>query len=81
MVARDGEQVGTLRPAKRAYLREQTTSNEVGIHTTLTGGDLFVILEGIRGDGAVSLKAFYKPVVQLLWIAGLLFVAGVLLCV
>lgn len=80
-VTKDGEQVGTLRPAKRAYIREQTTSNEVAIHTTLTGGDLFIILQGIRGDGAVSLKAFYKPVVQLLWIAGILFAGGVLLCV
>ena len=80
-VTRDGETVGVLRPAKRAYIREQTTSNEVAIHTTLTGGDLFLILDGIRGDGAVRIKAFYKPVVTLLWLAGFLFAGGVVLCV
>jgi cytochrome c-type biogenesis protein CcmF len=80
-VTSDGSNLGTLKPAKRSYLREQTTSNEVAIRTTLTGGDLFIILDGIRGDGAVKIKAFYKPVVALLWIAGFFFVGGVLLCV
>ena len=80
-VTKGGEDLGLLRPAKRAYIREQTTSNEVAIRTTLTGGDLFIILEGIRGDGAVSIKAFYKPVVQLLWLSGFLFVGGLILCV
>ncbi len=80
-VTRDGSSIGTLRPAKREYIREQTTSNEVALNTTLTGGDLMIILDGIRGDGAVQIKAFYKPVVSLLWIAGFIFVAGLLLCV
>ncbi len=80
-VTSDGSPIGTLRPAKREYIREQTTSNEVALNTTLTGGDLMIILDGIRGDGAVQIKAFYKPVVSLLWIAGFIFVAGLLLCV
>lgn len=80
-VTSDGESLGVLRPGRRAYVREQTTSNEVAIRTTLTGGDLFVILDGIRSDGAVQIKAFYKPVVALLWLAGFIFVGGVLLAV
>ena len=80
-VTSDGSSLGTLKPAKRAYIREQTTSNEVAIRTTMTAGDLFIILDGIRGDGAVQIKAFYKPVVGLLWIAGFFFVGGVILCV
>lgn len=80
-VTSDGEEIGILRPAQRAYIREQTTSNEVAIHTTLTQGDLFIILDGIREDGAVRIKAFYKPVVGLLWLAGFLFAGGVILCV
>jgi cytochrome c-type biogenesis protein CcmF len=81
IVTSDGEEIAVLRPAKRSYVREQTTSNEVAINTTLTQGDLFVILDGIRADGAVQIKAFYKPVVGLLWIAGFIFSAGVILCV
>lgn len=80
-VTSDGSEIGILRPAQRAYIREQTTSNEVAIHTTLTQGDLFIILDGIRADGAVRIKAFYKPVVGLLWLAGFLFAGGVILCV
>ena len=80
-VTSDGQDLGILRPAQRAYLREQTTSNEVAIRPTLTGGDLFIILDGIRADGAVQIKAFYKPVVALLWLAGFVFTAGVVLAV
>ncbi|MGI9117490.1 MAG: cytochrome c-type biogenesis CcmF C-terminal domain-containing protein, partial [Gaiellales bacterium] len=80
-VTSDGSELGVLRPAQRAYIREQTTSNEVAINTTLTQGDLFIILDGIRADGAVRIKAFYKPVVNLLWLAGFLFAGGVVLCV
>ena len=80
-VTSDGSEIGVLKPAQRAYIREQTTSNEVAINTTLTQGDLFIILDGIRADGAVRIKAFYKPVVGLLWLAGFLFAGGVILCV
>ena len=80
-VTSDGEEIGILRPAQRSYIREQTTSNEVAINTTLTQGDLFIILDGIRADGSVRIKAFYKPVVGLLWFAGFLFTGGVILCV
>ncbi len=80
-VTSDGEEIGILRPAQRAYIREQTTSNEVAINTTLTQGDLFIILDGISADGAVRIQAFYKPVVGLLWLAGFLFTGGVILCV
>ena len=80
-VTSDGGEIGILRPAQRAYIREQTTSNEVAINTTLTQGDLFIILDGISADGAVRIQAFYKPVVGLLWLAGFLFTGGVILCV
>ncbi len=76
-----GESIGALEPGRRSYPREQTTSNEVAVHTTLTGGDLFVILDGIRGDGAVQVKAFYKPLVVLIWLSGIVFALGVLICV
>ncbi len=80
-VAKGGEPYKQMLPARRNYPREQTTSNEVAIDTTLTGGDLFLILDGIRADGAVQIKAFYKPVILLLWLSGFLFTGGLLLCV
>jgi cytochrome c-type biogenesis protein CcmF len=78
-VTRNGEPDGVLEPARRSYPREQTTSNEVAVRTTLTGGDVFVILDGIRADGAVQLKAFYKPVVVLLWLSGAIFTLGLVI--
>ena len=57
---------------------EQQTSNEVAIRSDpLTGEDLFVIADQIDADGTVYFKVFVKPLVNLIWIAGLVSVLGV----
>jgi cytochrome c biogenesis factor len=62
---------------KNAYAVEQQVSNEVGIRSDrLTGEDLFVIAEQVNKDGTVDVRVFVKPLVNLIWVAGLLFVAG-----
>jgi cytochrome c biogenesis factor len=45
----------------------------------LTGGDLFLIADQVNGDGSVDLKALQKPLVNLLWLAGFVFVGGALI--
>ena len=51
-------------------------SHDVGIHTNwLRGEDLYVILDQVVGN-QVYLKVLVKPLVNLLWIAGYLFVFG-----
>jgi len=42
----------------------------------LTGEDLFVIAEQIDPDGSVYFRVFVKPLVNLIWIAGFIFVFG-----
>ena len=55
-------------------------SNEVGIRSDLlTGEDLFVIAEQVRDDGAVVFRVFVKPLVNLIWLAGLVFLLGSLI--
>jgi cytochrome c-type biogenesis protein CcmF len=76
-VSRDGKALGTLEPGQRAYPAEGQTSNEVAIRTDWrTGEDLFLILDAARPDGTVKLKALINPLVNLLWIAALVFVVG-----
>ncbi len=78
-VARDGRSIGTLEPGQRAYPAEGQTSNEVAIRTDWRRGeDLFVILDGARTDGSVKLKVLVNPLVNLLWVAAVVFAFGAL---
>jgi cytochrome c-type biogenesis protein CcmF len=79
---RQGSQVvGTVKAGKNAYTAPAgQVSNEVGIRTNyLTGEDLFVIAEQIDKDGTVYFRVFVKPLVNLIWLAGLVFLLGSLI--
>jgi cytochrome c-type biogenesis protein CcmF len=79
-VYRGGEYLGRYRPGKNQYFAEDQVSNEVSIrHELLTGGDLFLIADQVNSDGSVDLKALQKPLVNLIWLAGLVFVGGSLI--
>jgi cytochrome c-type biogenesis protein CcmF len=72
--------LGTVEAGKNAYTAERQVSNEVGIRSDLvTGEDLFVIAEQVNADGSVYIRAFVKPLVNLIWLAGLVFVLGSLI--
>ena len=76
-VSRDGESLGTLRPGKNRYFAEQQVSNEAAIRSDrLNGEDLFLIADQIDPDGTLFLRALVKPLVNLIWVAGFVFLAG-----
>ncbi|HSC93198.1 MAG TPA: heme lyase CcmF/NrfE family subunit [Gaiellaceae bacterium] len=76
-VDRGGRDLGTIEAGKNRYPVEQQVSNEVAIRSDLvTGEDLFVIADQIDADGTVYFKVFVKPLVNLIWLAGLVFVLG-----
>jgi cytochrome c-type biogenesis protein CcmF len=75
-VRRGGEQLGTLAPARRTYLPSDQPSNEVAIRTDRgSGEDLFVILNGV-GASSASVKVLVNPLVNLIWLAAIVFVIG-----
>ena len=79
-VERGGDQLGVVEAGKNAYTVERQVSNEVGVRTDyLTGEDLFVIAEQVNPDGSVYLRVFVKPLVNLLWLAGFIFLLGSLI--
>jgi cytochrome c-type biogenesis protein CcmF len=79
-VYRGGEYLGRYRPGKNQYFAEDQVSNEVSIrHDLLTGGDLFMIADQVNADGSIDLKVLQKPLVNLIWLAGLVFVGGSLI--
>src|SRR3954449_12983611 len=79
-VYRGGSYLGRYRPGKNQYFAEDQISNEVAIrHDLLTAGDLFLIADQVNGNGSIDLKALQKPLVNLIWLAGLVFVGGSLI--
>ena len=83
-VTRGDENLGTLLAGKNRYFAEQQTSNEVAIdHDYLRAEDLFVIGDEFKFDGnrvsAVYLKVLVKPLVNLIWLAGGVFLLGSLI--
>jgi cytochrome c-type biogenesis protein CcmF len=76
-VYRGGDRVATIFPGKNRYFAEQQVSNEMAIHTNwLRAEDVDVIADQINGDGSIYFKALVKPLVNLIWLAGLVFLAG-----
>jgi cytochrome c-type biogenesis protein CcmF len=79
-VRRGSAEIGTLHPGKNFYPVAPggpQTSNEVSIyHDPRSAGDLFLIADQIDKNGTLYLKALVKPLVNLIWAAGFLFVFG-----
>jgi cytochrome c-type biogenesis protein CcmF len=78
LVSRGGHYLGTYAAGKNFYFAEQQTNNVVAIrHDLLRAEDLFVIGDDfIRKDGSVYLKVLVKPLVNLIWLAGFVFLLG-----
>jgi cytochrome c-type biogenesis protein CcmF len=76
-VARGGSHVATLHPGKSWFPVEQSASNDVSIyHDPRNLGDVYTIADGISKNGTLDLKVLVKPLVNLVWAAGFVFVFG-----
>ncbi|HUJ93198.1 MAG TPA: cytochrome c-type biogenesis CcmF C-terminal domain-containing protein, partial [Gaiellaceae bacterium] len=77
-LSRGGSHITTLHPGKNWYPVEQQTSNEVSIyHDPHTLGDVFAIADQIDPKSRILfLKVLVKPLVNLIWAAGFIFVLG-----
>ena len=76
-VSRGGSDLGTVYAGKNRYFAEQQTSNEVAIRSdALRAEDLFVIADDFATGGGVFLKVIVNPLVNLIWLAGLVFLLG-----
>jgi cytochrome c-type biogenesis protein CcmF len=76
-VRRGDDALGTIAAGKNRYLAEEQTSNEVAIRSDwVRGEDLFVIADRFYDDGSVFLEVLVNPLVNLIWLAGLVFLGG-----
>ncbi len=74
-VRRGGVQIATLEPAKRVYLVSNQPTTEAGI-VTFGFGQLYVSLGEPMPDGAISARIYWKPIVTLIWLGGVLMAFG-----
>ncbi len=74
-----GHRIARMTPGKNDYFAEDQVSNEVAIRRDWKAGDLFLIADQVNGNGTVDLKALQKPLVNLIWFAGFVFIAGSLI--
>jgi cytochrome c-type biogenesis protein CcmF len=64
----DGKEIDTLHPEKRQYFSQRSMPmTEASIRSGLTG-DVYVSLgEAVEGNGAWTLRVYYKPFVNWIW--------------
>jgi cytochrome c-type biogenesis protein CcmF len=72
-----GKQVGVVAAGKNHYKVEQFFANAVGIHTDwLRAEDVMLIADQFDKDGSVFLKIAVNPLIDLIWMAGIVFLLG-----
>ena len=76
-VAYEGEKVDTLAPEKRQYTTGMPMT-EAAIDPSFYR-DIYVALGEDLGNGAWSLRLYYKPLIRWIWLGGLLITLGALL--
>ncbi|MBO6892358.1 MAG: heme lyase CcmF/NrfE family subunit [Roseibium sp.] len=76
-VRRDGAYVTELDPSKRVYTARQMPTTEAGIHT-IGFSQLYLSLGEGRGDGAVDVRVYFKPLITLIWIGSVIMSLGAL---
>src|SRR3954447_12512774 len=68
---------GTISSGDNQYVNPPEPSREVGIKTDWARGeDLYVIVDETHADGTIFVQVLVKPLVNLIWIAGIVFLIG-----
>jgi len=73
----DAKPIGIVAAGKNHYNVEQFFSSAVGIHTDwLRAADVMLIGDQFDKDGSVFLKIAVNPLIDLIWLAGIVFLIG-----
>ena len=81
-VSKNGQQLSTLKPEQRFYKSSKQPTSEVALHRTLKE-DLYVVLAGFQQEGEgrqAIIHAYVNPLVAWIWIGGLVFIIGTIIC-
>jgi cytochrome c-type biogenesis protein CcmF len=78
-VRRGGSHVATLNPGENNYNIEGPATEASIYHDPRSIGDVFTTAQLVNKQGTIDLKVFVKPLINLIWVAGFVFVAGALI--
>lgn len=70
-----GQVTGTINSSKRFYPARQMPTTEAGIKT-IGFSQLYISLGDEAADGSVVVRIWWKPLVTLIWLGGLVMMAG-----
>ncbi len=71
-VSRNGEAVGVVRPERRMYRGYDQAFAEVSVIPGL-GDEIFAVLLGVEQNGLTTVKVNVNPLVNWIWIGGVIF--------
>jgi cytochrome c-type biogenesis protein CcmF len=74
-VRRGGAPIAQLTPSKRLYDAPRQPTTEAAIHASWRG-DLYVVLGDALADGAFVVRAYFNPLVRLIWLGALVMAVG-----
>ncbi len=74
-VSSNGVALGALEPSKRAFSTRGMNTSEAALMTR-GFSQIYVALGDIESSGATTVRAYYKPMVLLIWIGGLAMALG-----
>jgi len=78
-VSRGGSHVATVNPGMNDYNIEGPHNEASIYHDPRSIGDVFATARLVNKQGTIDLKVFVKPLINLIWLAGFVFVAGSLI--
>jgi cytochrome c-type biogenesis protein CcmF len=78
-VRRGGSHLATLNPGVNDYAIEGPHNEASIYHDPRSIGDVFTTAQLVNKQGTIDLKLFVKPLINLIWVAGFVFVGGALI--
>ncbi len=74
-ISQGGKTVAELRSSKRNFDAPRAQTTQAGIHATWRG-DIYIVLGDALEGGAYAVRAYFHPLVRLIWIGAVLMALG-----
>jgi len=74
-ITRGGNEIGSVDTMKRLYLTRNMPTTEAGI-MTIGASQVYASVGEVQGNGAVGIRLFYKPMILLIWLGGVIMAFG-----
>ena len=75
LIRRGGVVVAEIEPSKRFYPARKMQTTKAGIET-LNFGQIYVSIGDQNPDGSLAVRVYWKPLVTLIWLGGLIMALG-----